>query len=173
MGESAVKYRLCRCRCRCRCKINNLMGEDTGTSILFILHGPPALLTPFSPPGLLSSDPYPALACPLGPILLPSFAQTSASPKRPAALGPFSASKIASDAHPIASDRIRSLAAISSLYASPRPNRGCFTCLLRCTAPSKVCGGLLTERRFFSTIFSSIESFSCFYISSPRDVTRL
>ena len=78
-------------------------GEDTGTSILFIFHGPPVLQTPFSPPGLLSSDPYPAFTCPLGPILLPSFAQTSASPKLPAALGPFSASKIASDAHPIAS----------------------------------------------------------------------
>lgn len=42
-----LKYRLCRCRCKCKmckCKINNLIQEETGTSIFLIF--PQALLTP-------------------------------------------------------------------------------------------------------------------------------
>ncbi len=35
--------------------MNNLITEETGTSILFMFHGPLALLTPFSHLGLLES----------------------------------------------------------------------------------------------------------------------
>ena len=98
MGEIAAKYRLCRCRC----KINNLMREETGTSVLFILHGPPALLTPFSPPYLPSSGSYPSLAS------ARSFSPTLPGsdlrfPEIAGSLGTFPASEIASDAHPVAS----------------------------------------------------------------------
>ena len=41
-GKVRLKHRLCRC------KINDMMKEETGTSIPFILHGTPfALLIPF------------------------------------------------------------------------------------------------------------------------------
>ena len=96
MGKSAAKYRLCRCRCRC--KINNLIREKTSTSVLFILDGPPALLTPFSPLGLLSSGSYPALstARSFSPILLGS---DLGFPEIAGCFGTFPASEIASNAH--------------------------------------------------------------------------
>ena len=75
------------------------MREESDTSILFISHGPPALLTPFPPPGLLYSDPYPALASAqsFSPTLLCSDFHF---PRISGCLRPFSASDIASDAHP-------------------------------------------------------------------------
>ena len=124
MGKSAAKYRLSRCRC----KINNLMREETGTSIFFVFHGPPALPTPLSLLDLLPTDPYPAL--PSARSFSSTLPCSSASPKLLAAsaclrsvvlacptllcsglrlpeiagcLGPFSTSKIASDAPPAAS----------------------------------------------------------------------
>ena len=80
------------------------LKRETGTSILFILHGPLALLTPLALliPLLLwsfcSPDSYPiptsARSC---------STQTFASPKLPAASDPFSTSEIASDAHQVGS----------------------------------------------------------------------
>ena len=77
------------------------MREKTGTSVLFILPGPPALLTPFSPPGLLSSGSYPALASArsFSPTLLGS---DLCFPEIAGYLGTFPASEFASDAHPVA-----------------------------------------------------------------------
>ena len=97
MGKSVAKYRLCRCRrrCRCRWKINNLMKKETGTSLFFISHSPPTLLAPFVPLGLSHLTRI-QVSHPLGPFLLPCYAQTSASPELQAS---FSASDIALDAH--------------------------------------------------------------------------
>ena len=68
----------------------------------FILDGPPALLTSFSPPGLLSSDPYLALtsARSFSPTLLCSVL---CFPEIAGCLELSSASDIASDAHPVES----------------------------------------------------------------------
>ena len=60
-GWVRLNYRLCRCECEMRwCEINDLMKEKTGTSILFILHGPLG-----SPGPLRSPDPF----APLTPLL--------------------------------------------------------------------------------------------------------
>ena len=92
--KSAAKVQACAVyRCRYRCKINDLMREETGTSILFILHRPSGSPDPF-----LSSGPYPAptsaRSFPLALLRPPST-----SPKLPTASDP--ASEIASDVHPL------------------------------------------------------------------------
>ena len=72
------------------------MKEETGTSILFIVYGPLALLTPFAPLSLCSSDSY------LVPTSARSCsAQTFAPPELPAASNPFFTSEIATDAHSV------------------------------------------------------------------------
>ncbi len=78
------------------------MREETGTSILFIFHGPPALLTPFSLPGLLSSVPYPALASALS-FSITLLCSDLRFPEIAGCLGPLSTCEIASVAHPAAS----------------------------------------------------------------------
>ena len=56
-----LNYR-CRCMCRCRCrrKINDLMKKDDGTSISFIFHCPPAVLTHSAP---ASARSFPTVLC--------------------------------------------------------------------------------------------------------------
>ena len=95
-GEIAAKCRLCRC------KISNLVREETGTSILFYLPWPSGSPDPFSPPGLLCSDPYSAFTSArfCSPTLLCSDLRF---PEIAGCLEPFSASEIMSDAHPVAS----------------------------------------------------------------------
>ena len=108
----AAKVQLCRCRYEiCGCKINDLMKEETGTSILF-----------YPPWPLGSPDPYPA------PISARSFSFYPALLRLPLPQNCWlprtrfrfrncvrCASQIASDAHP--------RAAISSSNTSPRLNR--------------------------------------------------
>ena len=99
-GWVQLKYRLCRCRCECemcRCKINDLMKEKTGTSVIFISPNPLGSLTPIRLPYPLCSFFLPCLLrlslprnCPL------------CFPKIAGCLGPSSASEIASDAHLVA-----------------------------------------------------------------------
>ena len=100
MGKSVAKYR--PCRRRCRCKINNLIGEEIGNSILLSFMAL-RLSLPLSLLQACSSLTHIRLPHPLSPFLLPCSTQTSVSLKLPGCLGPFSASEIASDAHPVAS----------------------------------------------------------------------
>ena len=78
------------------------MREKTGTFVLFIFYGSPALFTPSSLLDLLSSGSYTALASArsLSPTLLGS---DLCFPEIAGCLGTFPASEIASDAHPVAS----------------------------------------------------------------------
>lgn len=102
----AAKYRLCRCRCKCKCKINNLIMEKTGPSVLFILPGPPTLLTPFSFLDLLFFRPA-LFWLVSGSCICLIFFPTSFSlylcfSKIADCFGIFSASKIALNVHLIA-----------------------------------------------------------------------
>lgn len=99
MKKSAAKYKLCKCRCRY--KIKNLMREKTGSSIFFILFGPPALLTPFFSLGLLFFCSYPALTSVWSffPTLLGLYLYF---PEIAGCLKVFLVSEIASDTYPVA-----------------------------------------------------------------------
>lgn len=96
-----------------RCKINDLMKEETETSILFIVYGPSALLTPFaSPLSLCSSDSY------LVPTSARSCsAQTFAPPELPAASNPFFTSEIATDAHSVVFESASASASAAELQS--------------------------------------------------------
>lgn len=100
-----LKYRLCRCRCECEmceCKINDLMKEKTGASILFYLPWPLATQPLCSPDPLILLTPI-RLSFSLGPFLPPCLPCSPASPKLPAASDLLPLSEIAPDAHPVLS----------------------------------------------------------------------
>ena len=99
-GKSAAKYKLCRCRC----EINNLMREEWGLSLSFILH---ALLSGFKIRSALSCSQ--SSASEIANPFQRCSAQASSSPRLP---------------------RLRRIAwafstirAVSSSDTSPGPNR--------------------------------------------------
>ncbi len=94
------------------------MREKTGTSVFFILHGPPALLTPFSPSGLLSFGLYLALASARSFSPYPAWLR----PLLPRSRLPWNLSCFQNCVE-CASGCIRCQAAISSSNTSPWPNR--------------------------------------------------
>ena len=106
-GWVQLKYRLCKCKCGCeicRCKINDLIKEQTEPLSSL---SPPTLWVPETPFALLTPI---RLPYPLGPFLLPCLLRPLLSrncllcfPNIAGCLGPYSASEIASDAHPVAS----------------------------------------------------------------------
>ena len=89
-GVGAAKVQLCRYEV-CGCKINDLMKEEIGISILF-----------YPPWSLGSPDPYPA-PYPLGPFPPTLLCSDLRIREIAGCLGPSSASEIASDAHPLLS----------------------------------------------------------------------
>ena len=107
-----------------KCKINDLMKEKTATSILFILPGALAPLTPLARLIPFSLSPFALLSGSyIRSVLVTCPAQTSTFPRSPWCFPEIAGCLGASPRLPAALDLASVRAAISSSNASPRTNR--------------------------------------------------